>query len=347
MCIRDSNCVDDTTETVEVFDLPIVDFVSSIVCENEPPTQFTDLSQGNPGNVIVWAWDFGDGESSTLQNPMHVYATDGTYNTQLIVTSDSGCVDSTTISIIVNPKPAADFSFVDDCVYLPLVVNDSTTIPLGTVVGLQWDFGDGNTSTSFTPSHTYLNDGIYNVTLIAVSDSGCLDTIVKVTERYPTPIASLINPNACLGDSNCFADNSFINPSDTITSYSWDFGDGSPFGSNSNTCHLYPTPGVFNVALEVTSNHNCVDDTTETVEVFDLPIVDFVSSIVCENEPPTQFTDLSQGNPGNVIVWAWDFGDGGSSILQNPTHVYASDGTYNTQLIVTSDSGCVDSTTIS
>ena len=310
------------------------------ICEFESVT-FSDNSTISSGNIISWNWDFGDGNTSTLQNPTHTYSPSGNYNVQLTIVSDSGCIDSIIIPLIINPKPTANFTLVDDCVYNQLVVNNLSTVSPGSIAGLQWNFGDGNTSSLFAPTHTYLNDGLYNVTLIAVSDSGCSDTLTKITERYPKPIVDFISSNVCFGDSSCFLNNSTINPSDTITNYIWNFGDGSPLQSTPNLCHLYSTFGTYNVTLIVSSNHNCIDDSIKAVTVNQLPIADFNFSSVCENNPPTQFTDLSIGSSGNVINWNWDFGVGSSSI-QNPTYIFSSDGTYPVELAITNSVGCVD-----
>ena len=326
----DNNCADTISIPINIFPNPSTGFslgnyslndstlgIPKGICEFDNVT-FNDNSNISNGNITSWIWDFGDGNTSNQQNPSHSYSPGGNFNVQLNVVSDSGCPDSLIIPIIINPKPTSDFSFTDDCLYNDLIVNNLSSVSSGSINGVLWDFDDGNFSTLFNPTHTYLNDGLYNVSLIAVSDSGCSDTITHTIERYPIPIAHFTNINACFGDSVCFSDNSSINPSDTISSYTWDFGDASPNGNNAALCHLYPASGNYNVTLTASSNHNCVDDTIIPITVFDLPTVNFNYSIICENEPPTQFTDLSVGNAGNVSNWAWDFGDTSTRSLQNP-----------------------------
>jgi len=349
----DNNCKDTISIPINIFPNPVpgiiidnyalLDSTLGIpkgICEFDN-VNFTNNSSISSGNIISWSWDFGDGNTSNLPNPSNTYSPSGAFNIQLTVVSDSGCTDSIIIPLIINPKPIANFSITDDCVYNSLAVNDLSSISSGLITGLLLDYGDGNTSTSFTPPHTYLTDGFYNVTLITVSDSGCSDTLTQITERYPTPTADFSSINVCFGDSICFSDNSSINPSDTITSYIWNFGDGSPLQSNSNLCHLYPSFGTYYTTLIVSSNNNCIDDSTKVVEVYELPVADFSSTTICENEPPTQFTDLTQGNSGNIVTWNWNFGFG-NSIIQHPNFTFLSNGTYPVELAVINSVGCVD-----
>lgn len=350
----DNNCTDTISIPIDVFPNPSTAFtvgnyalndstlgIPKGICEFDN-VNFTDNSNISNGNIISWDWDFGDGNTSTLQNPSHSYSPSGTFNVQLNVVSDSGCVDSILTPITISPKPVANFSVDDDCFNFPLIVNDLSTVSSGSIAGLQWDFGDGVTSSSFAPSHTYLNDGVFNVNLIAVSDSGCSDTTTQITERYPTPLADFSSLDVCFGDSSCFLNSSSINPSDTISSYIWNFGDGSPLQTLPNICHNYAAPGNYNVTLIAASNHSCLDDTTQQIEVYALPIADFDFTTICENEPPTQFTDLSQSSSGNITTWNWDFGSGNST-NQNPNFTFSSYGTFPVELAITNSVGCVDS----
>ena len=352
----DNGCLDTISIPINIFSNPSSSFtvgnyslndsvfgIERGICEFDNVT-FIDNSTISNGNITSWNWDFGDGNTSSLQNPSHTYSPSGIFNVQLNLISDSGCVDSIIISLIISPKPNADFSVADDCVDDALVVNNLSTVSSGSIAGLQWDFGDGNTSSSFSPLHTYLNDGLYSIVLIAVSDSGCSDTLTKITERYPKPLVNFTTSNVCFGDSVCFVNTSNINPSDTITNYIWNFGDGSPLQPNTNICHLYPAFGNYNVTLIASSNHNCIDDSIKAVSVYQLPIADFSFTTVCENNPPTQFTDLSVGNSGTIITWSWNFGVGSSSI-QNPTHIFALNGTFPVELAIANSVGCVDTIT--
>jgi PKD repeat protein len=150
---------------------------------------FTDLSTGAPTS---WSWDFGDGNTSTAQNPSHTYDTPGTYTVSLTATNSFGSdtvdkVDYITVNT-PPPPPTADFSGTPTLGDAPLSVS-FTDLSTGAPTSWSWDFGDGNTSTAQNPSHTYANSGAYTVSL-TVSNGGGSDTVDKVdyiTVNAPPP----------------------------------------------------------------------------------------------------------------------------------------------------------------
>ena len=141
-----------------------------------------------------------------------------------------------------------------------------------------------------------------------------------------------------------FTNNSSIT-SGTITGYQWNFGDGS-VSSVSEPSHIYTSAGTYPVTLIVTSDNGCVDSITVMVTVNELPVVAFSSNFAAGCGPvPVSFNDLSSVPGGVIMGWYWDFGDGGSSLEQNPTHIYTQSGTFNVSLTVTSDKGCITTLT--
>jgi gliding motility-associated-like protein len=141
--------------------------------------QFNDVSTG--GNIVQWNWNFGDGNTSTQQNPTHNYTVSGQYDVQLIVTTDKGCTDTLVFInyVEVYPQPIADFYTVPEIgkTYKPTITFYSNS----NAQYWSWDFGDGNTSTSPPPvQNTYPDiDSAYTVILILSNDYGCSDTITK------------------------------------------------------------------------------------------------------------------------------------------------------------------------
>ncbi|MBL4753558.1 MAG: PKD domain-containing protein [Flavobacteriales bacterium] len=131
-----------------------------------------------------------------------------------------------------------------------------------------------------------------------------------------------------------------------ITSWEWDFGDGSALDNNKNSIHVFPASGDFNVTLVVVSNNGCTDTLVQPVTVFPVPTPNFIKGPVCLNEPST-FSDVSTVTTGAIATWNWDFGDGlGLSFDQQPVYVYGAFGLYDVALTVTSDSGCNADTVI-
>ncbi len=155
---------------------------------------FTDASTDSDGAIVSWAWDFGDGNTSTGQNPDVTYAAGGTYTVSLTVTDDQGATGSTSQSVTVssgNVAPTADFSFAVNG--LSVTFTDASTDSDGSVVSWSWDLGDGNTSTSQNPSHTYAAYGTYTVTLTVTDDQGATGFVSQtVTVADPNAVGPFI-----------------------------------------------------------------------------------------------------------------------------------------------------------
>jgi gliding motility-associated-like protein len=199
--VKDANGIvsKKTYKRVIVIGPAVVDFVATNSCEGAA-TFFLNNSQFGYGSKAFSKifWDFGDGNSSILENPSHIYRVAGVYNVTLTLRGDSSCLlTSKTKSITIFGKPAADFNYTDNCINLPIQFTNKTVPSKGesnyTVIG--WDFGDGTTSISIDPIHTYNLAGTYNVRLIVASTicANSRDTIVKqIKVNIPRP--SMVYP---------------------------------------------------------------------------------------------------------------------------------------------------------
>lgn len=308
---------------------------------------FSDASTG--AGISQWFWDFGNGNTSSLKNPSATYSTPGTYTVKLTIRNSSGTdldVETKTAFITVNAPPTASFITTDSIGCFPLAVNftDLSVKGTGNITGWTWDFGDGNNSTSQNPSHTYASPGNYNVILIVTDANGCNNVLtkpayIKVSASTLTPA---FTPSPIIG---CNAPTTVtFNNTTTGTgtlSYSWDFGDGNT-STSTNPSNTFNTAGAYTVKLDVTSSIGCKKTITSTYNVLGGSTVDFNSTPaggVCPGGT-FSFTDATVPTPAS---WAWNFGDGGTSTSQNPTHTYAIAGTYNVKLKTTISGICVDS----
>jgi PKD repeat protein len=293
---------------------PAAAFSSTI---NLSDVDFTDLSTG-PG--LSWAWDFGDGSStSTDQNPSHTYAAAGTYT--VCLTATNACANSQSCQTIT--------------VCAPLTTNYSSSlnnltasfVTLSTATSWAWDFGDGNTSTDQNPVHTYATAGTYTVGLIASNGCGEADTLYQ-TITVCAPIAASYNWS--VSDLTAtFTDGS------AGTAWTWDFGDGNT-STDQNPVHTYAAPGSNTVCLIVSNTCGDADTVCETVTICGIPAVGYTA---VTNELDAQFTDVSTGT---VDSWAWDFGDGTTSTSPSPAHTYPADGNYYVCLVVSNSCGEAD-----
>ncbi len=191
-----NGCSDTLTQEVSTFYLPDVSFSTPAPCLNGG-TQYFDSSEVTGGSVASWEWNFGDGNSSSEENPLHQYDNAADYNVQLIVTSSEGCVDSLTNLVTIFPGPVAAFSANPPFAYVFQNINftDETTSDFP-ITNWEWDFDDGNFSNDQNPSHNYNEGDDYDVILAVEDQNGCLDTTSTIVNIYlPPNVPSGFSPN--------------------------------------------------------------------------------------------------------------------------------------------------------
>ena len=302
--------------------------------------EFQDLSTGAPN---TWLWDFGNGNSSVLKNPTAIYSSPGVYDVTL-TTSNSITNDSKSYNGLINVfnSPISEFtinSLVNGC--MPLLVDfEDISLTNNSIVNWQWDFGDGGASSSQNPIYDYTSDGNFSVSLIVTDANGCqsLSTQLNSIDVYKMPVA------------NFLADISFsCNPTELVTftnntlglaNYSWIFGDG--ITSNLvNPSHNYAL-GVYSVSL-IANVGTCIDTFVRNnyIEIGAELNSDFIADVSsgCENLL-VNFSDITSNNPDS---WFWEFGDGGTSVLQNPSHLYLDEGVYDVNLTTSRGGQCLNS----
>lgn len=257
-----------------VYDNPIAAFTAKTQTCQSDTLGFTDKSTG--ATIKTWAWDFGDGTTSALQNPTHIYTKPGDFITTLMVTNSNGCssaLDSQKVHIYI--KPVSGFSFSNpDCATKAITFTDQSTSSEGNITQWNWVFGDGTTlaKTDKTPfQHIYKAVGTYNVQLITTSNLGCRsDTLTLPVVVHPLPVPDFILPEICISDVYAnFTDKSSISDhTETGFTYLWDFGDAASTAANPNTStqknpqHKYTNAAKYQVKLTVTSQDGCSADTT-------------------------------------------------------------------------------------
>lgn len=338
-------CNNEITQQLLVYPLAVSDFSFNEVCFGNQ-TDFINSSSVVTGNIINYDWSFGDGNTSNLQSPSHTYSNTGSYNVTLTLTTDNGCVSAVTIPVNVFAVPVADFTFDNECYYDSINFSNTST---GASI-YSWDFGDASPlNTQQNPSYQYNQPNEYNVTLMIYTADGCGDTITQQVIAYPQPQAQFSVDPVCFQLNSEFNDLSSIVPvaGDEIDSWSWNSGSG--FSSNlQNPGNLFSSEGVYPISLTVTTNNGCSDTFTDSAIVWPLPDINFTPSNICLGEI-ADFTNLSTISttytPNELDSWSWDFGDGNTSNLANPTHLYASDGSFNVTLNIISSNGCENSET--
>lgn len=327
-----NNCTE--TATAQIYEPdPVIAVVSAnplSACEGES----IDLSAGG-GVSYVWSVGQSGSSISVTPNQTSVYI--------VTVTEANGCTDLDSVTVSVYSLPLVDFTSTAVCFGQTTTFNNNSSIPSGSIVQSNWDFGNGQLSALTEPDCNYSSPGVYTVILQAVSDQGCSATDSQSVSVWNLPVVSLVPDilEGCPPLSVQFNEN--VLPGDApIQTYLWNFGDGK-FASQANPINTYTYAGYFSVSLSVTDGNGCVDDTSliNLIHVFDQPIADFTSMPENPSEyiPEVQFLDRSQF----ANQWFWTFGDSSISADQNPFHVFQGPGEYIIMLYVTSIDGCMDS----
>ena len=293
--------------------------------------KFQNLSSDPDNDQMFFTWDFGDGSTSREEDPVHEYAQPGEYIV-VLTTSDGKRSNSfrSNVTVAVNNRPVAKFTSNADGNTVKFT--NASSDADGDELTYSWDFGDGNTSTDKNPSHTYEVKGEYTVVL-TVSDG-------HESDSYSRNVSLLNNAPEALFTSEVnektvkFTNKSTDTDGDELT-YSWDFGDGNT-STDKNPSHTYEKDGNYDVKLTV-SDGNSSDTYTDKVKIS--------SDNDDNNSPEASFTSVTDGTTvkfsnnstdpdGDELTYSWDFGDGEHSTDKDPSHKYASSGTYTVKLTV-------------
>lgn len=353
-------CQKDTTKVVNVLAKPIAAFGTSAPACAADSVQFTDMSSTAHGFINTWHWAFGDGVETTVTFPaspnvIHYFPNGGTFNVALTITTSDSCKSTKVISVVISASPLANFNFdATRCALMPVAFHDLSQGNGGAAINQWlWDFGDptsgaNNSSTVKNPTHSFTSGATFRVLLKIFNSGGCWDSLSMPVSVEKAPVAKFTSDTACMGSITHFTDASVPNAT-SISAWVWDFGDPASGTNNASTqqspTHEFTSVGTFMVRLAVTNSNSCVKDTLVPVVVNPKPTAMFSSNAACVGDS-TSFQDLSIAPGSQIDQWAWDFGDGGTSALQNPKHAFANSGNFNVTLTVKNLSGCVDSITI-
>ncbi|MEM2943264.1 MAG: PKD domain-containing protein [Methanomassiliicoccales archaeon] len=325
---------------------PIVSFFWS---PSEPTTfeivRFFDESTDHDGTIVNWTWDFGDGVFSYDRNPMHIYSRSGVYNVTLRV-RDNEAIEVFEIEKVKirNTPPVADFSYSPDSPRMnETVVFAQRSYDLdGYIEAFTWDFGDGGNSTNPSPIHVYQKRGVYNVTLSVMDNDGESSFLVRaiaVGNVKPVARINCSSFKATINNAIQFIDESF-DIDGTVIKRSWDFGDGST-SIDKNPLHLYSAKGIFCVTLTVWDDMGASNTSGLIVSIENLPpsaLFSWFPESPCGGAD-VFFIDKSYDPDGYITSYYWEFGDGISSSLRNPSHRYNRPGEFVIYLTVVDDSG--------
>ncbi|MFT7603637.1 MAG: PKD repeat protein, partial [Saprospiraceae bacterium] len=355
LTVTDNNGNSDTEckqNFITVYNLPSPAFSSDnqLGCV---PTEitFSDESISDDGNIVQWIWGLGGTTGVVVDNGANpeissTYENPDSYTISLTVTDDNGCVNSITAAdyLTIFDFPVIDISLSDtyNCT-TPFIVTATNNNPAPNV-NYFWDFGNGFPifEGPNPPSTFYLNDGSYTISVIAENSlTNCTDTLIlEDVINIGNAVQFTHSPNqGCEDLSVSFTNTSFP----WVTDIQWDFGDGN-FSTATSPTHIYTDPGCYIVTLSALAG-DCTEDytLTECIEVFPLPAINFVNDnpIGCVVPHQVSFDAFSN----TATNYSWNFGDGSTSTLENPSHTFTNFGTYLVNLEVADSNGCINSFT--
>jgi PKD repeat protein len=313
---------------------PTAGFSASVLQGCAPlSVDFVNTSTG----AVSYAWNFGNGNFSTLVNPQNVFVNAGTYTITLTATSANGQTDTETLQIEALPGPTVSFTAaqLSGCEEQTAFTFNSTSVGAST---LFWDFGDGTSAYGATPSKTYLDPGTYTVSVLATNAIGCQSVYTLPTDitvfGLPTAAFTATQTSVC-APSDAFT---FQNTSSGAVSYLWDFGDGTT-STLAQPTKSYAAAGVYTISLTVTNASGCTHSLTRTAYLtVNTPVNPVITASVQSGCEPLAVS--FSNNITNAQSYSWNLGNGQTSANASVNGNYASDGNYLANLQVTMANGC-------
>ncbi|NOR86857.1 MAG: PKD domain-containing protein, partial [Bacteroidales bacterium] len=315
-----NGCEERYTEVLSVNPSPTADFIFGFISLDDS-VQFIDKSTLNGGPAIIdWNWDFDDigsgtANSSSLQNPKHIFSQVGDFDVTLTITDANGCSADTMMTLTVNPRPVAGFEWDLSCFGTDVQFVDTSSTSQGFITDWYWNFDDPtsgafNQSTVQNPTHAFTAPGIYNVQLVVKAYG--YDTIIHQVTVYEAANAAYSFNNPCQGSPVDFVDETTIGDA-PIVSWSWDFDDGTT-SSLQNPSHTYHFSGDYFVGLTVTDTNGCENTIIHQITIWQGPTAKFNYYSPCVGSL-TYFIDKTIANGADIVTWDWSFGDPGSGAL--------------------------------
>jgi gliding motility-associated-like protein len=332
----DHNCRDTAVGKIVIHEKPQAQLTSTDACFNFPVNFHLQISP--PVAIASYTVAYGNGATLNSIAPAYLYSAPGVYGVSVTIRTDSGCVASDFHNTTVYPPPVADFGFQSKCVQDTVVFSNRSFISSGTM-NYFWNFPGTGNSIKPDPKIRFPLSGNYAVSLLAVSNSGCRDSVARTVPISQSPESKFGFSNSCDGFPVTFTNSSKIGIG-AIQSFLWDFGDNSTSNAVSPQ-KGYLNKGSYTVSLVASSDKGCTDTSYAGVVVNEAPVADFSAADQCVTKR-IHFSNSSFLGSGSFSS-IWTFGDHVTGLEDSPDHLYQAPGSYMAQLKVVSDKGCADS----
>ncbi|MFT3681605.1 MAG: PKD domain-containing protein [Ferruginibacter sp.] len=333
--------------TIIVKEGPVANFDYSYKGCSTDTAFFTGLADINNYNINKYAWLYDDNTRDTAVTSSKKFEP-GDHPVLMQAIADNGCVDDTTRIITTNSKPVSKFGYERNiCIGDSVLFKDSSTIDAGSITAWHWDFADGSSSILSNNNsfyHQYNLKNSYAVSLVTVSDKGCVsDSVYKTVEVKERPQVSFTYDGKFCEDSSIVFTPAVVSNDNTIQNSTWFFGDGQQLTvtNTSAVTHAYTdAQNNIPVKLVVNGGPGCESDTArQTIAIIhEKPEAKF--EVTANSFCPQKNIVFNYTGSGNIKHWQWNFGNSNSNEPSPATFSYFNGGNYPVSLIVTSSDGC-------
>ncbi len=350
---HDSEDSDNDSLSIVVDNVAPVASASGDTSGDEGATLAFDCSSTDAGSEdsATYAWDFGDGDSTTGASANHVFVEDGTYTVTCTATDDGGDSGSDSLTVVVaNVAPEIGTlsgpSSADEGDSLSYAVS-ATDAGSTDTLSYAWDFGDGDTATGASASHTYVEDGAYDLVVLVCDDEGdCTDDGQTVTVANVAPTATLSGDGTGEeGESLAWSCATSDPGTEDTVSVSWDFGDGQS-GAGASVTHAFGDDGSYVVTCTAKDDDGGATSDASTVVVSNAtPVISAttVPSTGAEGESLSFAVTATDAGSSDTLTATWDFGDGAIEVGTTVAHAFDDDGSYTVTVSVCDDANACDS----
>ncbi|MCB0734030.1 MAG: gliding motility-associated C-terminal domain-containing protein [Bacteroidetes bacterium] len=331
-------CVGVYRDTFEIFAKPNIALQLSDVCLNSPSEGW--FTHSSSSDTLLTNWISSNGFVTTDSIFRTTYSDTGVYVVTLYVETEHGCRDTAQVNHTVHSNPVAGLSISYVCYPSPTVIRSTSSIAKGKIAIYQYDLGAGYGSGADSLIHSYSMSGPHPINHIVTSDHGCSDTTSDFATVYAIDRAGYtITGNCAFEPISLSAD---LQNMDSVSQVRW-YVNGNDSVLGTTGVYTFTNSGVQTLRLQTTTLHGCVFDSSFTLLVDPKPTAEFTANLPCTDNQ-VNYSNTSRVLTGSLVSHQWQFGDGQTASILNPSHRFDSIKTYTTQLIVTSDKGCRDTT---
>ncbi len=267
----------------------------------------------------------------------------GSYQLNYLFTDQNACSSSDSVSFEVHPLPEPSFVAADVCFGNTALLENTSSIPSGSITSSQWDFGNASSSDLFNPPGiNYLTPGEFNITLNLTSNEGCSAALTQSIQILASPEVNFSLEDACLDELFNFTNTTNVQGG-FAENWEWTI-DGEPVSLNENLSNYqFGASGIHDIALTVGSNEGCSNTLEQSVNVFDLPQIDLVLDDACAGVPVSMFSNASVSD-GTIENYEWSIDGILTSTTENYLGTFNNPGDVDITLNVLSNHGCDAST---